>query len=117
MHDETPVVYEGSTSFLGTPTDDLEDLGPENADGQVVGGTRLLIGSVEYEVPIRPSWGLAFFADSGNAFDEQGFDAKTGVGAGVRWHSPVGPIRFDVGFPLDDAPDSFQIHISLGPDL
>jgi translocation and assembly module TamA len=50
----------------------------------VVGGTRLLIGSVEYEFPIRPSWAVALFADSGNAFDETGLDAKTGVGVGVR---------------------------------
>ena len=42
---------------------------------------------------------------------------KTGVGAGLRWYSPLGPIRLDVGVPLDDAPDSFRIHITLGPDL
>ncbi|MBL8198782.1 MAG: BamA/TamA family outer membrane protein, partial [Chromatiales bacterium] len=43
---------------------------------------------------------------------------KTSVGGGIRWYSPLGPVRFDVGVPLDrDAPDSWRIHISLGPDL
>jgi translocation and assembly module TamA len=43
---------------------------------------------------------------------------KAGVGGGIRWFSPLGPIRLDVAVPLDrDAPDSFRIHITLGPDL
>ena len=62
--------------------------------------------------------GLAAFIDAGNAFDTfSNLSLKKSVGAGIRWYSPLGPIRFDVGVPLDDAPDSFRIHITLGPDL
>jgi translocation and assembly module TamA len=46
------------------------------------------------------------------------FDPATGVGAGVRWFSPLGPIRIDVAVPLQkDAPDDYRLHITLGPDL
>jgi translocation and assembly module TamA len=57
--------------------------------------------------------------DIGNAFqDFDDMNLETSVGGGVRWYSPLGPIRLDLGVPLDsDAPDSVRIHITLGPDL
>ena len=42
---------------------------------------------------------------------------SSGVGVGVRWYSPVGPIRVDVAHPLDDPDRDFRLHIVLGPDL
>jgi translocation and assembly module TamA len=55
--------------------------------------------------------------DSGNAFDDFDVDFKTGVGLGLRWYSPLGPIRVDFAHPLDDASRSFRLHITLGPDI
>jgi translocation and assembly module TamA len=62
---------------------------------------------------------VAAFIDSGNAYDEfNNFNPATGVGVGIRWFSPLGPIRVDLAFPLEkDAPDDYRIHITLGPDL
>jgi translocation and assembly module TamA len=59
---------------------------------------------------------LAGFYDAGNAFTKS-LDGKIerGVGGGVRWRSPVGPIRLDVAFPLEH--DGFRIHFTMGPDL
>lgn len=98
---------------------DYKSLGPKDAQGNVVGGGSLVVGSLELDQLVRPGWSAAVFVDAGNAFDE--FWKKSlavGVGAGIRWYSPLGPIRFDVAFPLQDsAPDTYRIHITLGPDL
>jgi translocation and assembly module TamA len=98
---------------------DYKTLGPTDDTGAVIGGSHLLVGSLELDQRVAEKWSVAAFVDTGNAF--QDFDdlgLKTSVGAGVRWYSPLGPIRLDLGFPLDsDAPDSVRIHITLGPDL
>ena len=57
------------------------------------------------------------FADSGSAFNDSDVDFKTGVGLGVRWFSPLGPIRLDMAHPLDDDETSVRFHLTLGPDL
>jgi len=56
------------------------------------------------------------FVDSGSAFNGNP-DWRTGVGAGVRWRSPVGPVRLDIGHGLDDPDSSFQLYLSVGADL
>jgi translocation and assembly module TamA len=92
-------------------------LGPTNEDGDVIGGRHLLTGSVEYEIPIRGRWRAAAFVDSGNAYDRiDDFDPRTGVGFGVRWMSPIGPIRVDIAHPIDGDED-FRLHLTMGADL
>jgi translocation and assembly module TamA len=98
---------------------DYKTLGPTDDQGLVIGGAGKFAASVEIDQRVLPDWSVAAFVDVGNAFDDWGsVSLKTGVGGGVRWFSPLGPIRFDVAVPLDrDAPDSFRIHVTLGPDL
>jgi translocation and assembly module TamA len=95
----------------------FEALGPVDADGNVIGGSSLATGSFEFEQPLRARWSMAFFVDSGNAFERSEMDTKTSVGMGGRWQSPLGPIRIDLALPLDDDDDSWRVHITLGPDL
>lgn len=83
---------------------------------EVVGGKNLLVNSIEYDYQVRPSWAVAAFYDIGNASNNFNFDFKRGVGLGVRWISPVGPVRIDVARGLDD-PKAWNLHISMGPDL
>lgn len=104
----------GDTSVRGY---DFESLGPVDANGQVTGGTRLAVASVEYEHPVRPRWSVAAFVDTGGAFREGDAEMHTGVGIGLRWQSPLGPIRVDVARPLDASDRGPRLHVSLGPDL
>ena len=106
----------GDTSVRGYA---YNSLGPTDPLGAVVGGENLMVGSVELDQQIATDWSLAAFIDSGNAYDAlDDFDPATGVGAGIRWFSPLGPIRVDVAVPLEnDAPDEYRVHITLGPDL
>ncbi|HEX5354184.1 MAG TPA: autotransporter assembly complex family protein [Rhodanobacteraceae bacterium] len=93
-------------------------IGPRNAYGLVVGGERLLAGSATIEHYFTRNWGIAAFVDSGDAFDGTDFHARTGAGIGLRWRSPVGMVRIDVGVPIDNPYyHGAQLHIVIGPDL
>jgi len=83
---------------------------------EVVGGRNLIVNSIEYDYRVRPTWAIAAFFDVGNAANNFKFDLKRGVGLGVRWISPIGPVRIDVARGLDD-PKAWNLHISMGPDL
>lgn len=94
-----------------------ESLGPENEAGDVVGGKHKLSVGLEYDFPVMENWKLAVFADTGNAFNDfADYDLKTGAGIGVRWLSPIGPIRVDVASALDND-NKLRLHVTMGPDL
>ncbi len=104
----------GDTSVRGYA---YQSLGPTNKDGRVIGGRHLLAGSLEYEYPLIKDFSAAVFVDGGNAFERlDEFDARYGVGAGIRWRSPIGPIRIDFAHPTDST-DRFRLHLSMGADL
>ena len=96
---------------------DFESLGPVDVDGAVIGGPHLFEVSVEYEREIKPRWSLAVFHDAGNAFDDHDLDLRKGAGIGARWRSPLGPVRIDVAWPINDIEHGPRLHVSLGPDL
>jgi len=93
-----------------------QSLGPANDLDEVIGGKHLLIGAVEYDFPVKNNWRAALFYDGGNAFSSQQFDWKHSVGVGIRWLSPIGPIRADLAHALSDE-GGFRLHITMGPDL
>ncbi|MCY1259685.1 Translocation and assembly module subunit TamA [compost metagenome] len=96
---------------------DYQTLSPENSDGDKIGARYMVAGSVEYQFPIAERWRVAAFVDEGNAFDSLNApQIKTGVGIGVRWVSPVGPLRLDLANGLDEG-GGFRIHFSMGPEL
>jgi translocation and assembly module TamA len=96
---------------------ELDNIGPVNDAGDVVGGRYLVVASLEYEYRFLEKWGVAAFVDSGDAFDNT-LDLKTGAGLGLRWYSPFGPIRLDLAHAFQNHPGSnFRIHLTIGPDL
>ncbi|MEK7260354.1 MAG: autotransporter assembly complex family protein [Pseudomonadota bacterium] len=98
----------------------FNSLGAVNELGEVIGGKHLLTGSAEFDFEVRPGWKMAVFYDVGNSFaDFKQISLHKGAGVGVRWMSPIGPIRADLGmgFGSRTEKDSFRLHITMGPDL
>ncbi|MDX9767743.1 MAG: autotransporter assembly complex family protein [Ectothiorhodospiraceae bacterium] len=104
----------GDTSVRGYA---YQSLAPRDADGELIGGRHLLTASLEYDRPVYGRWDAAVFIDAGNAFDRVEEGLKTGVGFGVRWRSPIGPVRLDLAWPLDEDDRSPRLHFTMGPDL
>ncbi len=75
-----------------------------------------MVASYEYDIRVGRNWAVAAFYDQGNAFDDGQVDYKRGAGIGLRWLSPIGPIRVDIASALDNDND-IQLHLSMGPDL
>lgn len=95
-----------------------QTLGPEDAEGDVIGGRYLAVASAEYGYTFRPRWRAAVFADAGNAFDDlDDPDPQVGAGFGIRWISPVGPIRLDFASALSKSGNPWRLHFSMGPEI
>ncbi len=90
-------------------------LGPV-VNGVVTSGRVIATGSIEIARPIspkRPAFWWATFIDAGNAAaDWKGLDPAVGVGVGLRWRSPVGPLRLDLAHGLDV--HRTRLHLSVG---
>ncbi|MFJ5296147.1 autotransporter assembly complex family protein [Pseudomonas sp. NPDC088368] len=96
---------------------DYQSLSPENDEGDKIGGRYMIAGSAEYQYSIAEKWRVAAFVDQGNSFNSLDFPSlKTGVGIGIRWVSPVGPLRLDLAHALDDD-GGIRLHFSMGPEL
>ena len=97
---------------------DLDELGPTDDEGQVIGGRYLAVASLELERRLVGKWSAAVFIDAGNAYDpDYNSDLAYGAGLGVRWRSPVGPIRVDLAAGLSADKVEPRLHIVVGPEL
>ncbi|KJY92152.1 membrane protein [Vibrio neptunius] len=94
-----------------------ESISPKDSSGALTGAKYIATSSLEYQYRVYGNWWGAVFYDYGDAFNDKP-DFKRGTGFGVRWASPVGPIRLDFAWGLDASPgDEFKIHFTLGPEL
>jgi translocation and assembly module TamA len=76
------------------------------------------VASLEYEYRFLPKWGAAVFYDTGGAFHNFGSGSLSqGAGFGVRWRSPIGPVRLDIAWGLSDPNHPIVFHVNIGPDL
>ncbi len=96
---------------------EYQSLSLKDESGDGLGGQNLLAGSVEVDYRLKGNWGVAAFVDAGNAFDEMDTDLKIGVGVGLRWFSPIGPVRIDLAVPQSGDQNDIRLHLNLGPDL
>ena len=101
----------------------FQELTPR-VNGLPTGGDALVEGSIEFDaLPLTfrnfGRFGAAVFYDTGNAMERLsvGGSLKSGAGAGIRWLSPVGLVRADAAFALDEPGTPIRFHFSLGPDL
>lgn len=96
----------GQDSIRGYDERAVGPLDPKTNDA--IGGDALLLGSVEYTVPIIEIIKGAVFFDTGNVWDKVRHygtgSLKSGTGFGLRVKTPIGPIKLDYGIPLDTVP-------------
>jgi outer membrane protein insertion porin family len=110
--------------FLGGPNTlrmfKFRQVSPKDDQGERIGGSSEILGNLEYIIPLPFGIRIATFFDVGNAY---GFGTKfdptnvrTGVGAGIRWQSPFGPIRIEYGIKLDrkEGEDLGALQFSVG---
>ena len=105
----------GASSVRGYGYQELGVIDPVSKT--VIGGPQLLIGSVEFEHRFLRKWGVATFYDIGNAVNRFTDPLASGAGVGLRWISPVGPVRVDAAWALSRENTPLRVHLRIGPDL
>ena len=96
---------------------DYKSIGARNSEGLITGGKSLAVASAEVDFGIAEKWRLALFTDVGDAFDDfNQVNFKQSAGVGIRWISPIGPIRIDLARPINSG-EGVRLHLSMGPDL
>jgi outer membrane protein assembly complex protein YaeT len=115
----------GSTSLRGWGR---FQVAPLTEDGLPIGGEKVLEMSTELRVPLRGSFGAVAFVDAGNVYSDNASISiehlRVSVGPGIRWTSPVGIVRADLGIQLNPIPGlkldgqpetrHWRIHFSIG---
>jgi outer membrane protein insertion porin family/translocation and assembly module TamA len=104
----------------GAPDLPIEELCLIAPEYRAIGGNGQLLLNLDYRFPIAGPFMGNVFVDAGNVWGSWRninlSDIKTGVGVGVRYLSPVGPIRLEAGWKLDRLPgeDPYVIFFSVG---
>jgi len=115
----------GATSIRGWGR---YEVGPLSGSGLPIGGNSMLAFSEELRATLRGKLGGVLFLDAGNvwanAADVRLNELRYAVGPGLRYQTPIGPLRFDVGYQLNPIPDllingspqtrRFRFHFSIG---
>lgn len=124
--EETPRDYlffsGGGGTVRGQPYESLGVEVIQGPDGPVkTGGLSVVNLTAELRVQIREKIGMAVFADAGRVWTDNGFsgdsDWHAGAGAGIRYKTPIGPLRFDLAVPVGggyDDDSGLQVYIGLG---
>ena len=118
---ELPIVERfflgGRTTVRGYPQDEL---GPKGSDGTPTGGNAFLMENLELRTSLGKNFGLVTFLDGGNVWvkteDIKLTDVKFTAGLGLRYNTPVGPIRIDYGQKLqkEKGESAGELHFSIG---
>jgi translocation and assembly module TamA len=100
---------------------EYQRVGPLDDDDEPLGGRSLLEVGTELRLRITEAFGIVGFFEGGNVYTSlyPDFDdvIRWGAGGGIRYYSPVGPFRLDIGTPVngrDGIDDAVQFYISLG---
>jgi len=96
-----------------------DTLGPKAEDGSPTGGNAFAQVNAELRIPVKGGLGIVTFIDGGNVWrliEDVDMDLRYTVGAGLRYRTPVGPVRIDYGHKLNRLPDESrgEFHFSIG---
>jgi outer membrane protein insertion porin family len=106
----------GDSTLRGFPRDGVDPVGAEG----VVGGEAMLLLNQEFRFPIWSSLKGVLFYDAGNLYGELAdFDPanlRHVLGVGVRYETPIGPLRFEYGRKLDreEGESSGELFFAIG---
>jgi outer membrane protein assembly factor BamA len=101
------------------------DVGPQDISGDAVGGGSMVVGNAELTFSIVENLKGAFFIDAGNVWATPDSKPKGGtittgikvsIGTGVRIKTPIGPVKLDLGFPVNAdewQDDKARFHFSM----
>lgn len=106
--------YQSVGREVESRTLDAED--ETTAESLVVGGSRLVTGSLELQRYFGENWRGALFVDAGDAFTED-FHANVGVGFGIHYLSPVGALRVELANPVTRDGGAWRVHINIGAEF
>ncbi|HSW61824.1 MAG TPA: outer membrane protein assembly factor BamA [Dissulfurispiraceae bacterium] len=107
----------GRTTVRGYQQDML---GPKDSDGNPVGGNAFFMGNFEFRTSVWKELGLVTFLDWGNIWSRANnfslIDLKYTTGLGLRYNTPVGPVRIDYGIKLnrEEGESRGALHFSIG---
>lgn len=94
------------------------DIGIQRANGVTGPGRYMAVGSVEWQRPMLKNglpteWENTFFIDAGSVAERpKDLKPQVGIGTGVRWRSPIGPLQIDLAYGVQ--PKKFRLHMSVG---
>jgi translocation and assembly module TamA len=96
-----------------------QSIGPLFPDNNPIGGTSIDAGTVEFRQRLFGDFGFATFADAGQVSAGSapfGGKLRVGVGVGLQYYTPIGPVRLDVAVPVNPTPagDRFEVYLGLG---
>jgi outer membrane protein insertion porin family len=106
----------GRTTVRGYSHDTL---GPKGEDGSPTGGNAFALLNAELRFDVGKGFGLVTFVDGGNVWqlvEDVDGDLEYAAGAGLRYNTPVGPLRLDYGYKLkkEEGLSSGEVHFSFG---
>lgn len=101
---------------------DTRRICPRDENDERIGGDKELFANFELLFPLYKEMGIMglFFFDAGNSWDTEesySLDLYKSVGTGIRWYSPMGPLRLEVGYALDELEgggDKYKVEFSVG---
>ena len=94
-----------------------KSLGPEDDDGQVIGGKHQLIANIELERKLTPDWGIVFFTDIGNSFNSiSDYHTRQGAGVGLNYYTAFGAIHINLARPIDGHGSKLRLSLSMGAE-
>jgi translocation and assembly module TamA len=122
------ITLAAACSASPAPAACAEPLAAAKLAGYPIGGTAITAGSMELRQRFGASWGAAAFIDAGQVSAKLKVipdELRVGIGMGVRYYTPIGPVRLDVAVPLQRRASNvspqndgaFQVYIGLGPSF
>ena len=100
-----------------------DSLGPQGSDGSIIGGDTLFANNAELRYLVTDAVSVHTFVDAGTVWlkdvSRSFADMRKSTGVGISYLSPIGPIGFDVGRPIDRerGEDTYRLHFNIGSNF